>query len=109
MLPHAIYSHRSKTFELYHFQSPREVACVASVPNRVIARTLEREQKKKNGRGKGRGEEETLPANPRFWKTPLDTHERLLRNVNGIRNLLTKLNPHKAPSPDNLHPQVLKE
>ena len=109
MLPHTIYSHRSKTFELYHFQSPREVACVASVPNRVIARTLERERKKKMEGGRGGEKRKRLPANPRFWKTPLDTHERLLRNVNGIRNLLTKLNPHKAPSPDNLHPQVLKE
>ena len=66
MLPHAIYSHRSKTFELYHFQSPREVACVASVPNRVIARTLEREQKKKKKKwkGEGEGEEETLARKP---------------------------------------------
>ena len=29
--------------------------------------------------------------------------------VNGIRKLLTKLNPDKAPGPDNLHPRVLKE
>ena len=29
--------------------------------------------------------------------------------VNGIRTLLTKLNPHKAPGPDKLHPLVLKE
>ena len=29
--------------------------------------------------------------------------------VNGIRKLLTKLNPYKAPGPNNLHPQVLKE
>ena len=33
-------------------------ACVASVSNRVIARKLEREQKK-GGRGRGTGEEET--------------------------------------------------
>ena len=25
--------------------------------------------------------------------------------VNGIRKLLTKLNPDKAPGPDNLHPE----
>ena len=36
------------------------LACVASVSNRVIARKLEREQKRKGGRGRGRGEEETL-------------------------------------------------
>ena len=29
--------------------------------------------------------------------------------VNGIRKLLTKLNPDKDPGPDNLHPRVLKE
>ena len=33
------------------------IACVASVSNRVIARKLEREQKKKGRRGRGRGEE----------------------------------------------------
>ena len=39
------------------------LACVASVSSRVIARKLEREQKK-NGRGRGRGEEETLDRKP---------------------------------------------
>ena len=40
-----------------------DVACVASVSNRVIARKLERKQK--NGwRGRGRGEEETLARKP---------------------------------------------
>ena len=39
------------------------VACVGSISNRVIARKLEWEQKKK-GRGKGRGEEETLAQKP---------------------------------------------
>ena len=29
--------------------------------------------------------------------------------INGIRKLLIKLNPHKSPGTDNLHPQVLKE
>ena len=106
MLPHAIYSHWSKTFESYHFQSPREVACVASVPNRVIARTLEREQWKGEGEGR-RGN--ACPQTQDAGKRPLIFHERLLRNVNGIKNLLPKLNPHKAPSPDNLHTQVLKE
>ena len=106
MLPHAIYSHWSKTFELYHFQSPREVACVASVPNRVIARTLEREQWKGEGEGR-RGN--ACPQTQDSGKRPLIFHERLLRNVNGIKNLLPKLNPHKAPSPDNLHTQVLKQ
>ena len=38
-------------------------ACVASVSSRVIARKLEREQKK-NERGRGRGEEETLARKP---------------------------------------------
>ena len=32
-----------------------KLACVPSVSNRVIARKLEREQKKKGGRGRGRG------------------------------------------------------
>ena len=41
----------------------KSVACVASVSNRVIARKLEREQKK-GGRGRGRGEEETLARKP---------------------------------------------
>ena len=41
----------------------KSVACVASVSNRVIARKLEREQKK-GGRGSGRGEEETLTRKP---------------------------------------------
>ena len=41
----------------------KSVACVASVSNRVIARKLEREQKK-GGRGRGRGEEETLTRKP---------------------------------------------
>ena len=40
-----------------------EIACVASVSNRVIARNLEQEQKKNGGRGRGRGEEET-PSPP---------------------------------------------
>ena len=34
------------------------VACVASVSNRVTARKLEREHKKRGGRGRGRGREE---------------------------------------------------
>ena len=38
------------------------VACVASVSSRVLARKLEREQKKQNGRGRGRGEEEKLSS-----------------------------------------------
>ena len=45
--------------------STRTVACVASVSNRVIARKLERKQKKKvEGGGGERGEEETLARNP---------------------------------------------
>ena len=39
------------------------LACVASVSNRVIARKLERKQKK-GWRGRGRGEEETLAPKP---------------------------------------------
>ena len=39
-------------------KAARAIAYVASVFSRVIARKLEREQKK--GRGRGRGEEETL-------------------------------------------------
>ena len=41
----------------------KSVACVARVSNRVIARKLEREQKK-GGRGRGRGEEERLTRKP---------------------------------------------
>ena len=40
------------------------LACVAGVSNRVIARKLEREQKKKGGRGRGRGEEEIIHSFP---------------------------------------------
>ena len=43
-----------------------EIARVASVSNRVIARNLEQEQKKNGGRGRGRGEEETPPPPPSF-------------------------------------------
>ena len=39
------------------------LACIASVSNRVIARKLEREQKN-GGKGRGRGEEETLARTP---------------------------------------------
>ena len=49
-----------------------ELACVASVSNRVIARKVWAEAKK---RLKGEGEERrgnTCPQTPRFWKTPLD-------------------------------------
>ena len=50
------------------------LACVASVSSRVIARKLEREQKK-NGRGRGRGEEETLARKPHdSGKRPLIFH-----------------------------------
>ena len=45
------------------------IACVASVSNRVIARKLEREQKKKkDGRERGKGEEETLACTPHDLK-----------------------------------------
>ena len=47
------------------------VACVASVSNRVIARKLERKQKKVEGEGEGR-RGNACPQAPRFWKTPLD-------------------------------------
>ena len=49
-----------------------KVACVASVSNRVIARKLERKQKKG---GRGRGEEETLARKPHdSGKRPLIFH-----------------------------------
>ena len=49
-----------------------ELACVASVSNRVTARKLEREQKKRwKGEGEGR-RGNACPQTPRFWKTPLD-------------------------------------
>ena len=55
------------------------LACVASVSNRVMARKLEREQKKEGGRGRGRGrgrgEEETLARKPHdSGKRPLIFH-----------------------------------
>ena len=43
--------------------SSKLLACVASVSNRVIARKLERKQKK-DWRGRGRGEEEEVPSFP---------------------------------------------
>ena len=49
-----------------------DVACVASVSNRVIARKLERKQKKG---WRGRGEEETLARKPHdSGKRPLIFH-----------------------------------
>ena len=55
------------------------ITCLASVSNRIIARKLEREQKKKGGtgrgRGRGRGEEETLARKPHdSGKRPLIFH-----------------------------------
>ena len=58
----------------FDFTSPT-LACVASVSNRVIARKLERKQKRSGrgrGRGRGRGEEETLARKPH------DSGKRLL-------------------------------
>ena len=50
------------------------LACVASVSNRVIARKLERKQKK-GWRGRGKGEEETLARKPHdSGKRPLIFH-----------------------------------
>ena len=56
----------------YKKEKTTKLACVASVSSRVIARKLEREQKKK---WKGEGERRrgnACPQTPRFWKTPLD-------------------------------------
>ena len=48
------------------------VACVGSISNRVIARKLEWEQKKKwKGEGEGR-RGNACPETLRFWKAPLD-------------------------------------
>ena len=57
-------------------KSGKDVACVASVSNRVIAWKLERKQKKGwRGRGRGRGEEETLARKPHnSGKRPLIFH-----------------------------------
>ena len=75
--------------QMFHFYLSKEgfvvievivrvwLAYVVSVSDRVIARTLERKQKKKNGRGRrrGMGEEETLASNPRdSGKRPLIFH-----------------------------------
>ena len=50
----------------------KELACVVSASSRVIARKLERGQKKKwKGEGEGRRGND-CPQTPRFWKTPLD-------------------------------------
>ena len=46
-----------------------DVACVASVSNRVIARKLERKQKKVEGGGEKR---KRLPANPTILENALD-------------------------------------
>ena len=72
--------------QMFHFYLSKEgfvvievivrvwLACVASVSNRVIARTLEREQQK-NARGRGMGEEETLASKPHdSGKRPLIFH-----------------------------------
>ena len=54
----------------FHFKAIRKLACVASVSSRVIARNLEREQKKME-RGRGKGGEETLARKPHeFEKRP---------------------------------------
>ena len=63
-----------------------KLACVASVSNRVIARKLEREQKKKGGRGRGRGVIPLpLPRHSFFCSRPnfLDelARKRLLRRL----------------------------
>ena len=62
--------------QMFHFYLSKEgfvvigvivrvwLACVASVSNRVIARTLEREQKKKMGGGGGWEKRKRLPATP---------------------------------------------
>ena len=72
--------------QMFHFYLSKEgfvvievivrvwLGCVASVSNRVIARTLEREQQK-NARGRGMGEEETLASKPHdSGKRPLIFH-----------------------------------
>ena len=74
------------------------LACVAGVSNRVIARKLEREQKKKGGRGRGRGEEEIIHSFPPpppsflffFCSRPCNfldelARKRLLRRLFGYR------------------------
>ena len=73
--------------QMFHFYLSKEgfvvievivrvwLAYVASVSDRVIARTLERKQKKKNWKGKGEGDGRrgnVCQQPPRFWKTPLD-------------------------------------
>ena len=56
----------------YKKEKTTKLACVASVSSRVIARKLEREQKKN---GRGRGEEETLARKPHdSGKRPLIFH-----------------------------------
>ena len=61
--------------------SSKLLACVASVSNRVIARKLERKQKK-DWRGRGRGEEEEVPSFPsaspviHFFFLPLSQFSR---------------------------------
>ena len=52
-----------------------DVACVASVSNRVIVRKLEWKQKKRLKGARGRGEEETLARKPHdSGKRPLIFH-----------------------------------
>ena len=73
--------------QMFHFYLSKEgfvvievivrvwLAYIASVSDRVIARTLERKPKKKKWKGKGEGDGRRGNAcqqPPRFWKTPLD-------------------------------------
>ena len=72
--------------QMFHFYLSKEgfvvievivrvwLAYVASVSDRVIARTLERKKKKKwKGKGEGDGRRgNACQQPPRFWKTPLD-------------------------------------
>jgi len=67
--------HPSLTKYSLQLVSLKVLACMASISNRVIARKLKREHKKKGGRGKGRGEEETLACKPHdSGKRPLIFH-----------------------------------
>ena len=56
----------TKKATIIRLNSP--LACVASVSNLVIARKLEREQKKKMGKGKGEERRKRLPSNRTILK-----------------------------------------
>ena len=65
--------------------------------------------KKKMEGGRGGEKRKRLPANPRFWKTPLDISRAITAECKWDQKPANQAKSTQAPGPDNLHPQVLKE